>query len=88
MALIVLSEEAKSLDKKEVEDAIQELLIDVNKILDKHEKIKKAVIMKEEWTVDNNLLTPTLKVKRNILEGKHQNNYQTWYSKDAAIIWI
>lgn len=88
MALIVLSEEAKKLDKKEVEESIQESIVAVNKIIDKHEKIKKAVIMEEEWTVENNLLTPTLKVKRNILEGKHQNNYQTWYSKEVAVIWV
>ncbi|HUH74379.1 MAG TPA: AMP-binding protein [Chitinophagales bacterium] len=88
MALIVLSEEAKTLDKKVVEDSIQESIFAVNKIIDKHEKIKKAVIMKEEWTIENNLLTPTLKVKRNILEGKHQNNYQNWYNKDAAVIWV
>jgi long-subunit acyl-CoA synthetase (AMP-forming) len=26
--------------------------------------------MQEEWTVDNNLLTPTMKVKRNVLEKR------------------
>ena len=88
MALIVLSEEAKSLDKHTVETSIKELIVDVNKKLDKHEKMKKAVIMNEEWTVDNNLLTPTLKVKRNILEAKLQDNYQAWYSNDAAIVWV
>lgn len=88
MALIVLSEEAKSLDKHTVETSIKELIVDVNKSLDKHEKMKKAVIMDEEWTVENNLMTPTLKVKRNILEAKHQDNYQTWYSNDAAVIWL
>ncbi len=87
MALVVLSQEAKSLEKSVVEESLLTTVKEVNQTLDKHEKIKKVVVMKNEWTVDNNLLTPTLKVKRNILEGKCQHNYQTWYNKSESVIW-
>lgn len=87
MALIVLSAEGKELDKAEIEEKLTEVITDVNKTLDKHEKLKKAVIVAEEWTVDNNLLTPTLKVKRNILEKQKECNYGKWYSENGNVIW-
>ncbi|HNE49578.1 MAG TPA: AMP-binding protein [Chitinophagales bacterium] len=87
MALIVLSEDAKKEDKAALEKSLEELLIDVNHSLEKHEKMKKIIIMQEEWTVDNNLLTPTLKVKRNILEKAKSPNYKKWYNDKAVIVW-
>ncbi|HNM33072.1 MAG TPA: AMP-binding protein, partial [Chitinophagales bacterium] len=87
MALIVLSEDAKKEDKAALEKSLEELLIDVNHSLEKHEKMKKIIIMQEEWTVDNNLLTPTLKVKRNILEKAKSPNYEKWYNDKAVIVW-
>ncbi len=86
MALIVLSADAKNIDKEEVKQGLIDTMKDVNSRLDKHEKMKKMVIMNEEWTVDNNLLTPTLKVKRNVLEKKFEENYQKWYSAQGEII--
>ena len=38
----------------------------VNARLDKHEKINNIVVMREDWTVENKLLTPTMKIKRNL----------------------
>lgn len=87
MALIVLSEDAKKEEKAAVEKSLEDLLVDVNHSLEKHEKMKKVIIMQEEWTVDNNLLTPTLKVKRNILEKAKAPNYEKWYNNKAIIVW-
>lgn len=87
MALIVLSAEGKELDKDDLSKNLEETMQEVNAILDKHEKIKKMVIMQEEWTVDNNLLTPTLKVKRNILEKAKTPNYEKWYKDPNTIVW-
>ncbi|MCO5231789.1 MAG: AMP-binding protein [Chitinophagales bacterium] len=87
MAMIVLSEEAKLLDKKTVEESIVNTVMQLNPSLDKHERIKKVIIMKEEWTIDNNLLTPTLKVKRNVLEKKHEHKYLDWYQQEENVLW-
>ncbi len=43
--------------------------------------------MQEEWTVDNNLLTPTMKVKRNVLEKEKTPNYEKWYSDTNIVVW-
>ncbi|MBX7225985.1 MAG: AMP-binding protein [Chitinophagales bacterium] len=88
MALVVLSAEAKKEDKEHIEKSLIETMQDINKKLEKHEKMKKMVVMDEEWTVENNLMTPTLKVKRNILEKKHESSYQKWYDNKEPVIWL
>ncbi|MDB5227620.1 MAG: hypothetical protein JWN78_1813 [Bacteroidota bacterium] len=87
MALVVLSADGKNEDKAGLCKSLEETMIDVNKNLDKHEKMKKMIIMNDEWTIDNNLLTPTLKVKRNILEKAKTPFYEKWYRDDSTVIW-
>ena len=87
MALVVL-EEKNELDKTILEQDLLQTLAEVNASLDNHERIAKFVIMHESWTVENNLITPTMKVKRNILEKKYEDDFLKWQSKkDMKIIW-
>ncbi len=88
MALIVLSEEAKTLDQKAVADSLLKTMKQVNEKIDKHEKMKKIILIREDWTVENNLLTPTLKIKRNLLEKKYSEFYQEWYNEKEAAVWV
>ena len=60
VSLIILSEEHKSIKK----DQIQKELDKINKNLSKIEKIKKFLIIKDQFTIENNMMTPTLKLKR------------------------
>ena len=46
------------------EEKIQQEIDNVNKNLSKIEKIKKFFIVKDQFTIENNLMTPTLKLKR------------------------
>jgi long-subunit acyl-CoA synthetase (AMP-forming) len=87
MAMVVLSADGKALQKDEINKSLEETMSTVNKALDKHEKMKKMIIVNEEWTVDNNLLTPTLKVKRNVLEKQKQDSYNSWYNASEAVVW-
>lgn len=86
IALIILSELGKSKSKELLSKELMATLDDVNPKFEKHEKIEKIVIMKEDWTVDNGLTTPTLKVKRNAIEKIHQGFYKEWFDKDDNII--
>lgn len=87
MALVVLSLDGKAMDKTELKTQLEATMHEVNTQLDKHEKMKRVIIMQDEWTVDNNLLTPTLKVKRNILEKQKEKDYHLWYSASETVIW-
>ncbi len=87
IALVVLSEEAQKKDGKEIEQSLAATLKEVNPVLEKHEKLKKMVVLKEVWSVENGCLTPTLKIKRNPIEDQFQHLYTTWYQETNEVIW-
>ena len=43
----------------------------VNAPLEDHEKIAKLVLVKDRWTAEDGLLTPTLKVRRGDVEARY-----------------
>ena len=60
VSLIVLSHEHKNAVKEKIQEEIEK----INKNLSKIEKIKKFIIIKKQFTIENNMMTPTLKLKR------------------------
>ena len=60
VSLIVLSLEYKNVKNKEIKEEIEK----INKNLSKIEKIKKFIIIKNQFTIENGMMTPTLKLKR------------------------
>ncbi len=59
---------------------------DINTTLDAHGKIDKVVVLQEEWTLENNLLTPSFKIKRNEIEKRYTAFYQQWYDNKNRIV--
>ncbi|WP_142783435.1 AMP-binding protein [Changchengzhania lutea] len=86
IALITLSESSKNTAKDELSQSLRESVKNVNKSLEKHERIEKVVIMKEDWSVDNGLVMPTLKIKRNRIEKIHQEFYKDWFASSESVI--
>ncbi len=86
IALITISELGKAKSKKELSISLIHTIEQVNPSLEKHEKIEKLVIMKEDWNVDNGLTTPTLKLKRNSIEKIHQEYYKSWFEMTETVI--
>lgn len=79
IALVVLSETALEKDKEDVVESLTETLSEVNPTLEHHEKLQGMVVVKEGWTPENQLLTPTLKIKRNAIDKVYSANYEKWY---------
>ena len=73
--------------RKEVDERLKHLMEEVNKDLDPHEQLKFIVVVRDEWTIENNFLTPTMKLKRNVVEDAYKNKVDDWYSRREAIIW-
>ncbi len=86
IGLIVLSLDGKTKDKNYLQQSLSETLLEINQELEKHERIQKLVVMKEEWSIENGLLTPTMKIKRNPIEDKYQSGYEGWYKQTDPIV--
>ena len=76
VALIVLSKEFSNQKEK-----INEIVNDVNNNLTLIEKIKKFQLINENFSIENGLLTPTMKVKRNKVILKYKNILENFYKK-------
>jgi long-chain acyl-CoA synthetase len=86
IALITLSELGKLKTKEELSASLVQTVKNINFTLEKHERLEKVVIMKEDWTLANGLTTPSLKVKRNSIEKIHQQYYKSWFEKSEFVI--
>jgi long-chain acyl-CoA synthetase len=87
MALLVLSEIGKETDRTEVEDSLTETMETINQSLSSFERLHRLVIMDEPWEVDNGLLTPTMKIRRNVLHQRYNSRFQEWYQHPQPIVW-
>jgi len=58
----------------------------VNATLDHHERLQAIVVAREPWTVENGLLTPTMKLKRNAIEEKYAPYVEAWYESGKPVI--
>merc|ERR1711974_312235 len=86
IALITLSEMGRQKSKENLSVGLIETVNQVNPTLEKHEKIEKVIIMKEDWNVDNGLTTPTLKIKRNAVEKIHKPYYKQWFEMENKVL--
>ena len=73
--LIVLSPDQKVISDEIIHHEIEK----INKNLSKIEKIKKYFIIKEQFTIENGMLTPTLKPKRYKIIQKYKNELEKLY---------
>jgi long-chain acyl-CoA synthetase len=73
--------------RSELEASLAEHLNAINAELDPHERLGCLVVMTEAWTVDNDLITPTLKIKRNRIEELFAKHYETWSSTGKLVVW-
>ncbi len=64
VALIVPSETARALDAAELEAKIMALTMHINEAAEKHARIGAILICLEPWTIENAILTHTMKVRR------------------------
>jgi len=70
-----------------LEASLAEHLKKVNAQLDPHEQLDCVVITAEAWSVENDILTPTMKVKRNKIEDIFAANYERWVGMKKKVIW-
>lgn len=91
MALCVLSEagrqEIANGSRGALENSLKSLLEQVNLALDKHERLQRLVLVKDVWAVGNGFLTPTLKIKRTVVEGTYGPHFADWVERRETVLW-
>jgi long-chain acyl-CoA synthetase len=86
LALIELSPAARQQSREVIEQALSSHLHAVNQQLQPHERVSHFYLVSEGWTVDNGSMTPTMKIRRNVLEVRYAEVIDGLVS-DAVIVW-
>jgi long-subunit acyl-CoA synthetase (AMP-forming) len=63
------------------------LLDQVNATLEDHEKLDYAVVVKEQWTMENGFLTPTMKIRRSVIEEHYLPQAEQWKQAGNTVVW-
>jgi long-chain acyl-CoA synthetase len=70
-----------------MERSLAEHLQRVNAVLDPHEQLACLIVVTTPWTVDNDIVTPTFKVKRNRIEEIYALQFEGWEASGRKVIW-
>jgi len=87
IALVVLSELGKRAPREEVRESLARSLAEVNAGRSRFEQLKQLVVVNEPWTVDNGLLTPTMKIRRAVMHEFYQDKYESWIAREEVVVW-
>lgn len=91
LMMLSLDAQAELADGRLVKDTLtaelKHLLAEVNTTLEDHEKLDYAVVVKDQWTMENGFLTPTMKIKRNIVEDCYLPHADSWLAQRQAVVW-
>jgi len=66
-------------DKEISKEIIKPVIENINENLTSIEKIKKFILIHDEFTIDNGMLTPTLKLKRKVIIKKYLKQIENLY---------
>ena len=86
IALCTLSETAKKQDTQTLAEELKHILAATNKTLEQHEHLVKMIVLAEEWTIANGLLTPTLKIKRKMVDATFGERYDMWSRTSEMVV--
>ncbi len=66
----VLTEAARSETRAAIETSIRDSVAAINDNIDKHARIGAVIISEEPWSIENEVLTPTLKIRRDKIDER------------------
>lgn len=70
LALIELSPTARAQPREQLARDLEQTRQQLNGQLQAHERISHFLLVRDAWTVDNGCMTPTMKIRRNVLEAR------------------
>ncbi|MBL0616244.1 AMP-binding protein [Aeromonas veronii] len=85
IALVQLAESAMKGNREEVNARLEAARVRVNDQLESHAKIRGILVVKTPWNIENGVLTPTMKIKRHLLEQKYAQVGDRWPSSQVVV---
>ncbi|MCF7743634.1 AMP-binding protein [Aeromonas veronii] len=85
IALVQLAESAMKGNRDEVNARLEAARVRVNDQLESHAKIRGILVVKTPWNIENGVLTPTMKIKRHLLEQKYAQVGERWPSSQVVV---
>ncbi|WP_413516621.1 AMP-binding protein [Photobacterium phosphoreum] len=82
--LLAIAHHYPQLNRERYQKKLLDILVKINNELESHQKIKGILMIKEPWSIENGILTPTLKIKRHLLEQDYATIDENW--NDEQII--
>ncbi len=91
-ALVMLSEEARAevadpARRAEIGTSLGQHLSETNDTLAAYEKLQCLVVVKDTWTIENGFLTPTMKMKRAVVEDTYGPHAEGWCATNEPVVW-
>jgi long-subunit acyl-CoA synthetase (AMP-forming) len=84
--LLVVPHDFPNFDKERYARTTRKVITRMNKELESHEQIKGVLMIQDPWSIENGILTPTLKIKRHVLEQKYHEIGHNW-PKGEMVVW-
>ncbi len=84
--LLVVPHDFPNFDKERYARTTRKVIARMNQELESHEQIKGVLMIKDPWSIENGVLTPTLKIKRHVLEQKYHEIGHNW-PKGDLVVW-
>lgn len=73
--------------KAEIDAALARLLAEVNGQVEEYEQLAFIAVTSDEWGIPNGYLTPTLKLKRDVVEARYTPMMEAWYAARKPVVW-
>ncbi|MFT4520302.1 MAG: long-chain acyl-CoA synthetase [Halioglobus sp.] len=73
--------------REEITPKLTALLTSVNTQIEEFESVQFLAVVADEWDISNDFLTPTLKIKRNVVEAAYEGELDAWYASGQKVIW-
>ena len=91
-AVVVLAEDLRpklgdAAVRAKVQQELAGLLREVNQAAPDYEQLRMIVVASQAWTIENGMLTPTMKIRRSRIEAEFEAQLAHWYSSQGPVHW-
>jgi long-chain acyl-CoA synthetase len=73
--------------REQITNALEDLLVRINEQVAGYERLQFIAVAKDPWLIENGFLTPTMKIKRGVLEETYAPHLDSWYAAQKPVVW-